>query len=345
MKVNTQTTKIPDSVADLVTPVSIYLKIRDRYPNTLLLESSDYHGAQNSMSYICFDEIATFEAKNGETSTTLPSEAKKTVKITKENDLATQLNDFINGFDVPETKEKGVVNGLWGYSAYDAVQYFESIKFGKKTGSENDIPEIRYAFHRYVIAINHFYNQITLVENLLQGEESRSEKIIELLKTRNISAFQFKTEGEETSNISDEEYLEMVEQGKKHCYRGDVFQIVLSRRFNQKFSGDEFNVYRALRRINPSPYLFFFDFGAYKIFGSSPESQLIVNNNTAHINPIAGTFRRTGDDEKDFQLAEKLMNDKKENAEHVMLVDLGRNDIGKVSKFGSVHLPEFMQQY
>ncbi|MCF8359579.1 MAG: anthranilate synthase component I family protein [Prolixibacteraceae bacterium] len=331
IKVNTQTTKIPDSVADLVTPVSIYLKIRDRYPNTLLLESSDYHGAQNSMSYICFDEIATFEANNGETFTTLPSAAKKSVKITKENDLATQLNDFINGFDVPETKEKGVVNGLWGYTAYDTVQYFESITFAEKPGSENDIPEIRYAFHRYVIAINHFYNQITLVENLLQGEESRAEKIIELLKTRNIGAFQFKTEGKETSNISDEEYLEMVKHGKKHCYRGDVFQIVLSRRFNQKFSGDEFNVYRALRRINPSPYLFFFDFGAYKIFGSSPESQLIVNNNTAHINPIAGTFRRTGDDEKDRHLAVELAADEKENAEHVMLVDLARNDLSRNS--------------
>ncbi|MBN1925127.1 MAG: anthranilate synthase component I family protein [Prolixibacteraceae bacterium] len=345
IKVNTITTKIPDSVADLVTPVSIYLKIRDRFPNTLLLESSDYHGAQNSMSYICFNEIATFEVSKGIISKTFPESGKVNETISKENNVAVQLYNFLKCFNVSEIKEKGIVNGLWGYSAYDAIQYFESIKFRNRPDSESQIPEMRYAFHRYIIVINHFYNQITLVENLLENENSQAGKIVELLKNQNMGAFQFKAEGEESSNITDTEYMDMVEQGKKHCYRGDVFQIVLSRRFSQKFSGDEFNVYRALRRINPSPYLFYFDFGAYKIFGSSPEAQLIVKNNRAIINPIAGTFRRTGDDEKDRQLAIELAADEKENAEHVMLVDLARNDLSRNSSNVTVDNYREVQYY
>jgi anthranilate synthase component 1 len=121
----------------------------------------------------------------------------------------------------------------------------------------------------------------------------------------------------------------MVSKAKAHCQRGDVFQMVLSRRFSQQFKGDEFNVYRALRSINPSPYLFYFDYGNYKIFGSSPEMQLKTEGNKATINPIAGTFKRTGDDIKDEQLAADLLKDDKENSEHVMLVDLARNDLSK----------------
>ncbi|HOO85358.1 MAG TPA: anthranilate synthase component I family protein, partial [Prolixibacteraceae bacterium] len=229
-------------------------------------------------------------------------------------------------------KEKGLVNGLWGYTAYDAIQYFETIKLRERDNNEAQIPEIRYAFHRYVIAINHFNNDVTLIENLLEGQESNAREITGILLNQNVVTFQFKTEGEETSNITDEEYMQMVDEGRKHCFLGDVFQIVLSRRFRQKFSGDEFNVYRALRRINPSPYLFYFDYSNYRIFGSSPEAQLIVNNGKAIINPIAGTFKRTGDDESDRQLAIDLSEDKKENAEHVMLVDLARNDLSRNSK-------------
>ena len=125
-------------------------------------------------------------------------------------------------------------------------------------------------------------------------------------------------------------YMEMVKKGIESCHRGDVFQIVLSRRFRQAFSGDEFNVYRALRNINPSPYLFFFDYGDYKLMGSSPESQLIIQNGKAIVHPIAGTFKRTGDDEIDQKMAEELLKDPKENAEHVMLVDLARNDLSRM---------------
>jgi len=332
IKINTKTTKLSGTVADLVTPVSIYLKMRDTYPNTLLLESSDYHGSSNSMSFICFDEIATIEVNNGTIAQNLPGSEPTTEKVTRKNQVAESLNNFLHTFEVDELKDKGLVNGLWGYSAYDAIQYFETIKLRERDNNEAQIPEIRYAFHRYVIAINHFNNDVTLIENLLEGQESNAREITGILLNQNVVTFQFKTEGEETSNITDEEYMQMVDEGRKHCFLGDVFQIVLSRRFRQKFSGDEFNVYRALRRINPSPYLFYFDYSNYRIFGSSPEAQLIVNNGKAIINPIAGTFKRTGDDESDRQLAIDLSEDKKENAEHVMLVDLARNDLSRNSK-------------
>ncbi|MFA9388990.1 MAG: anthranilate synthase component I family protein [Prolixibacteraceae bacterium] len=331
IKINTKTTKLSGSIADLVTPVSIYLKIRDRFPNTLLLESSDYHGANNSMSYICFDEIAVIEINKGQIIKNLPGNIVEVESISTENNVAENLHNFLNNFEMEEIKQKGVVNGLWGYTSYDAIRYFETIKLRERENAETDIPEMRYAFHRYIIAINHFNNDITLVENLQKEEESQAKEISILLKNQNVVAFQFKLEGEESSNITDDEYMQIVEEGKKHCFLGNVFQIVLSRRFRQNFSGDDFNVYRALRRINPSPYLFYFDCGGYKIFGSSPEAQLVVEGSKAIINPIAGTFKRTGDDEKDRQLAIDLAADKKENAEHVMLVDLARNDLSRNS--------------
>ena len=331
IKVNTKITKLSGSIADLVTPVSVYLKMRDRYPNTLLLESSDYHGSSNSMSYICFDEIATIEVSKAIITKCFPGKKPQFEKVSATNKVVDNLHAFLQSFEITETKEKGIVNGLWGYTAYDSIRYFETIQLQERNNNEAEIPEIRYAFHRYVIAINHFNNDISLLENLLENEESKAAELTGILMNQSVVTFQFKTEGDETSNITNDEYMQMVDQGIKHCYRGDVFQIVLSRRFRQKFSGDEFNVYRALRRINPSPYLFYFDFCNFKIFGSSPEAQLIVDKNKAIINPIAGTFKRTGDDENDRQLAIDLSADKKENAEHVMLVDLARNDLSRNS--------------
>lgn len=345
IKIDTKTTKLPGSIADLLTPVSIYLRIRDRFPNTLLLESSDYHGANNSMSYICFDEIAVIEVNKGKITMSLPGNEVITENISSSNKVADKLNNFLNNFDIEEIKQKGVVNGLWGYTAYDAIKYFETIKLRERNNKETDIPEMRYAFHRFIIAINHFNNDITLVENLLEDQETRSKEISELLKNNSVVAFQFKLDGPESSNITDDEYMQMVEEGKKHCFLGNVFQIVLSRRFTQQFSGDDFNVYRALRRINPSPYLFYFDCGGYKIFGSSPEAQLVVDGDKAIINPIAGTFKRTGDDEKDRQLAKELAADKKENAEHVMLVDLARNDLSRNSSKVTVDNYREVQYY
>jgi anthranilate synthase component 1 len=186
---------------------------------------------------------------------------------------------------------------------------------------------------------------MTLIENLFNGETSSMNDVLTLLNNRNFASYNFLLKGEEQSPLTDDEYLKMVTEGKKHCYRGNTFQIVLSRRFSQAFAGDDFKAYRALRSINPSPYLFYFDFGSYRIFGSSPEAHLVIKKNKAYIDPIAGTFRRTGDDEKDLLLAEQLRQDPKENAEHVMLVDLARNDLARNTKNVKLEIFKEIQYY
>jgi anthranilate synthase component 1 len=316
-------------LADTVTPVSIYLRLRKLYPDSILLESSDYHGNENAFSFVCFSPAACFTLNNGEVTIEIAGSEKEMFDLTQERGLCSELDSFFNMFDAEAHDEKLPANGLFGYINFDAVQYFENIRFGSKKREGYQIPEVKYCFYKYIVAINHHKNQISIIENLTNGEPSRMDYIHHLLVNLNFSTSRFHTLETEISNITDNEYMEMVTRGKQHCYRGDVFQIVLSRQFSQKYEGDDFNVYRALRSINPSPYLFYFDYGYYRIFGSSPEAQIRIQNNKAFIHPIAGTFRRTGNDENDRDLAEQLSKDPKENAEHVMLVDLARNDLSR----------------
>lgn len=325
-------TKTRKMLADTITPVSIYLRIRDVFPNSLLLESSDYHGNENSYSFICLKPLAEFKAENGVAVENYPDGSTITTNINGQKIFNERFRAFLKSFEQAADQDGVPVNGLFGYTAYDAVQYFESLSLKAKTIPEQKIPEVRYQFFNYIIAINHFQNNLHIIENRINGEPSELERIETLLNSRNLALYKFQTTGSETSNVTDEEYKKMVAKGKEHCYRGDVFQVVLSRQFSQQFAGDEFNVYRALRSINPSPYLFYFDYGSYKIFGSSPEAQLKINKGRANINPIAGTFKRTGDDEHDKLLAQQLSTDLKENAEHVMLVDLARNDLSRHAK-------------
>ena len=325
IKIRTLTKNI---LADTITPVSIYLKARDLFPNSILLESSDYHGNENSFSFICLQPIATFLVDKDNLVISMPDGSEHSDKVDSVEKFRNKFDDFLHSFKI-ESDTVLPVNGIFGYSSYDAVQYFETIKFGNPVNEKYHIPEIRYSFYKYIIAVNHFKNDLYIIENLIDNEKSDIEQIESLIYNRNIATFRFYPGNNETSNLKDEEYMQLVTKGKEHCYRGDVFQIVLSRQFSQSFQGDEFNVYRALRSINPSPYLFYFDYGSYKIFGSSPEAQLKILKGRAIINPIAGTFKRTGDDEKDKQLANELSTDVKENAEHVMLVDLARNDLSR----------------
>ncbi|MFW6227446.1 MAG: anthranilate synthase component I family protein, partial [Bacteroidota bacterium] len=321
-------TNVKEILADVITPVSIYLKIRDIYQNSVLLESSDYHGNENSYSFIGVQPCAGFIVNQGKITTTYPDGSEEVNNIKDTSTFAREMDKFLKSFYFRDMVEVPV-NGLFGYAAYDAVEHFETIKLKTQKNEAYAIPEIRYHFYKYVIAINHYKNNLLIIENIFDNEASKLQEIEDLLKNRNIATYPFKPEEEEVSNITDEDYKQMVTRGKQHCYRGDVFQIVLSRQFSKKFTGDEFNVYRALRSINPSPYLFYFDYGNYRIFGSSPEAQLKVQKGKGYINPIAGTFRRTGDDEKDKALANELSTDLKENAEHVMLVDLARNDLSR----------------
>jgi anthranilate synthase component 1 len=319
-------------LADIITPVSIYLKVRDIYPNTLLLESSDYHSKENSYSFICMDPIAELLVHHSEVQITLPGQAPVVERVTPEMGVVEQLDRFKDAFEVSNSVEGMLVDGVFGYCTFDAVQYFEDIRFQSTIPEKEDIPEVRYNFFRFVLAVNHLTNELVLFENIVNGGESEIDSVTSLLHNRNIATYNFETSGEESSNLSDDHYRAMVTRGKKHCYRGDVFQVVLSRQFYQEFTGDEFNVYRALRSINPSPYLFYFDYGSYKLFGSSPEAQIEVKGGKAYINPIAGTFRRTGNDREDQELAKKLSEDEKENSEHIMLVDLARNDLSRTTE-------------
>lgn len=329
MKKFTFKTKSKTMLADIITPVSIYLKVRDKFNNPILLESTDFNGDENNYSIVCFDPIGTFTVEDQTIKTVSPDGLKHEQKVTEGISVPDELNSFIRQFTIESSDAPLRVDGFFGFSAYDSVQYFETLKLDSKTRAEHKVPELTYSFYKYIIAVNHFKSELYLIENVLNGEESKLEEIETILKSKNFTTFDFKTEGEETSNFTDESFIEIVKKGKEHCQLGDVFQIVLSRQFSQDFSGDEFNVYRSLRSINPSPYLFYFDYGNFRIFGSSPEIQIMVRNNRAVINPIAGTFRRTGDDQKDKELAQKLLEDPKENAEHVMLVDLARNDLSR----------------
>ena len=314
-------------LADTITPVSIYLKIRDKYPNSILLESSDYHASDNSFSYICFNPIATIKVQNEVIEQTYPDGSIKADK-TKDISVTEEMDIFTKRFKVDsKTNFKFINNGVFGYTAYDAVKYFEDISISKKEDSL-EIPDLFYAVYQNIIAINHFKNEAYIFAHCFESDNNIDE-ILQLIKSKNFATYNFYSNGDISSNLSDEDYKSHVELAKKHCARGDVFQLVLSKKFSQGFKGDEFNVYRALRSINPSPYLFYFDYGNFKIFGSSPEAQLVVKDGLAEIHPIAGTFRRTGNDEQDAELAKKLAMDAKENAEHVMLVDLARNDLSR----------------
>jgi anthranilate synthase component 1 len=338
-------------LSDIYTPVGIYLRLRDRFRDTVLLESTDFHAAGNSYSFLGINAIAGIEISDMQTiEFKLPGQAPERREIKELADTPRLLWDFMQRFEVSPLTDRPArsAQGLFGYTTFDAVQFFDTIRFRERnpatrgftdspggsnlqgsSGESAPIPLMRYRLYQYVIAVNHFRDELYICENRIAGIESELPVVESLIRSKDVPVYPFRFLGEETSNMTDEQYRKMVELGIASCHRGDVFQIVLSRRFQQPFTGDEFNVYRALRNVNPSPYLFYFDYGDYKLMGSSPESQLILQNGEAVVHPIAGTFKRSGDDATDRQMAARLLKDAKENAEHVMLVDLARNDLSR----------------
>ncbi len=320
-------------LSDVFTPVGIYLRLRDRFRDTILLESADYSAAENSFSYIGINAIGGIEISGYDSmEIKYPGEKPQRHAIKDILSVPDIIWNFMNDFsmEVPEEPAVKMAQGLFGYTSYDAVQFFETIHLASAKQPAPAIPLMRYRLYQYVIAINHFKDEMYLCENKIDGLDSELQLVESLIKSKDVPAYPFKMKDGETSNMSDDDYKQMVEKGIRDCMIGNVFQIVLSRKFEQKFTGDDFNVYRALRNINPSPYLFYFDYGDYKLLGSSPEAQLIVKEGNAVVHPIAGTFKRTGDAMKDEALAEALLCDAKENAEHTMLVDLARNDLSRL---------------
>jgi len=334
-------------LADLQTPVGIYLKIRDLYTNSVLLESSDYHGVENSYSYIGFCPIGGISVNRFLIKEEYPDGSKIETQVTDKLTVAERFDAYLKSVELVKNDNPVGINGLFGYSSYESVQYFEDVKLAARETVPGSMPGLHYVLFKYIIAVNHFNNELTIIENLLEGETSKISDIEEILENNNIATYEFSAVGEEKCDISNEDYKKMVTRGKEECFKGNVFQIVLSRRFYQQYKGDDFMLYRTLRSVNPSPYLFYFNFGDFRIFGSSPEAHLVVDakKQKAFIKPIAGTFRRTGNDEKDAELAEKLSVDKKENAEHVMLVDLARNDLSRNTDHVEVEVFREVQYY
>lgn len=331
------TTNCRTLLADLYTPVSIYMRLRDRFRDTILLESTDYQSAENSWSFICVNAIAGIEILHNKiVEYKLPGQTPIKEPLASKDQISDQLWSFVQQFkavnlspvDSHQTKAINYAQGFYGYTSYDAIELFEDVSLQAK----HPLPVglMRYRFYQYVIAIHHFKDQLYICENKIDGIPSEMDTLQQLIQQKDVPDYPFSITGNESSNMTDEQYVEMVKKGIASSQRGDTFQIVLSRRFMQGFQGDEFNVYRALRSINPSPYLFFFDYGDYKIMGSSPESQLLIDKGAAIVHPIAGTFKRSGDEAADRREAERLLQDPKENAEHVMLVDLARNDLSRV---------------
>ena len=317
-------------LGDLHTPVSTYLKVRDIFPQSALMESSDYHGSENNRSFIGLCPVASVSIDHGTAVFRLP-------------DAENALRDFLNRFHVEG--EYSDYCGLYGYTSFNAVRYFENIPVKDSREATNDAPDMLYILYKYLIVFNDFKNEMLLLEMLAPGGKSELDKVRKAIHNRNYTVYDFRAVGETTSPLTDEEHKANIRQGIAHCMRGDVFQIVLSRRFEQRFTGDDFKLYRALRSINPSPYLFYFDFGGFRIFGSSPETHCRIEGRHAYIDPIAGTTKRTGDPEQDAVNARYLHDDPKENAEHVMLVDLARNDLSRNCHDVKVDFYKEMQYY
>lgn len=323
------TTKGRRVLADLYTPVSVYMHLRDIYPQSALMESSDYHDAGNSRSFICVNPIASVAISHGKAICHFPDGKRTETPVTEDYTCDRAINDFIAAFDVQGDEIHFC--GLYGYTSFNAVRYFENIKVKDVTMQKNDAPDMYYILYRDVIVFDHFKNSMTVVTLQAPGLDGTAQidELVRQMQKGNVKDYGFRRVGDTTSPLTDEEHKANIRRGIQHCKRGDVFQIVISRRFIQKYEGDDFKLYRALRCINPSPYLFYFDFGGFRIFGSSPETHCRIEGSKAYIDPIAGTTRRTGDAEADRRGAEFLRNDPKENAEHVMLVDLARNDLSR----------------
>ena len=325
MKYISKTTK---THADLHTPVGLYYRLREVYPEVLLLESSEYSSKEDSFSFLVCDSLEGIEVKAGKATYSRFNKSEETVDV---QNFVQEFQDYMASFDIEADEISTRFNGLFGFTGFEACKYFDKdLYMSAKTSY--DLPEIKYALYRFVIVIDHVTDDLYVIENRRSDEESTVKDLLRLLQRPVNTDFDFGLSGEVSTNQTDDEFKKSVSLSKAHCQRGDVFQIVPSRRFQQAYSGDEFKVYRKLRSINPSPYLFFFDYGSFKIFGSSPEAQMIVKNRIAEIHPIAGTVKRTGDLEIDAQKAQDLLVNPKENAEHIMLVDLARNDLSKNTK-------------
>ena len=330
-------------LADLYTPVGVYMRLRDLYPQSALMESSDYHDQSNARSFIGLNPIASVAVGHGVATVLYPDGSSMQHGVGKDYTTDKAIHALIDNIEV-EGDDAGFC-GLFGYTSFNAVRYFEDIAVKDETQSKNDAPDVLYILYKVVIVFDHHNNMLKVVSLSDSSDDSDISDVLKAMNKASVQAYGFHPVGDVVSTLTDDEHRENIRRGIQHCLRGDVFQIVLSRRFIQKYEGDDFKLYRALRSINPSPYLFYFDFGGFRIFGSSPETHCRILGRKAYIDPIAGTTKRTGDEEADKQGAQYLRQDPKENAEHVMLVDLARNDLSRNCHHVKVDFYKDLQYY
>ena len=330
-------------LADLYTPVGVYMRLRDLYPQSALMESSDYHDQSNARSFIGLNPIASVAVGHGVATVLYPDGSSMQHGVGKDYTTDKAIHALIDNIEV-EGDDAGFC-GLFGYTSFNAVRYFEDIAVKDETQSKNDAPDVLYILYKVVIVFDHHNNMLKVVSLSDSSDDSDISDVLKAMNKASVQTYGFHPVGDVVSTLTDDEHRENIRRGIQHCLRGDVFQIVLSRRFIQKYEGDDFKLYRALRSINPSPYLFYFDFGGFRIFGSSPETHCRILGRKAYIDPIAGTTKRTGDEEADKQGAQYLRQDPKENAEHVMLVDLARNDLSRNCHHVKVDFYKDLQYY
>ncbi|OPY58914.1 MAG: Anthranilate synthase component 1 [Pelotomaculum sp. PtaU1.Bin035] len=334
--------------ADMDTPISIFKKISPRGP-AYLLESVEGGESLARYSFIGFDPFLNFTSK-GEESRISGGGGSKVVSGSPLENLAKLISGFhvYNGEELPR-----FFGGAVGYLGYGAVRFFERINISRK--NIPDLPDSNFIFAGTVLIFDHVKHSLKIVINSFPGEnpessydnvEYRFQKVIESIN-RTV-ALEYGNPGHGAfapveTNMTRENFIKQVERAKEYIKAGDILQVVLSQRFRTPFQGEPFNVYRRLRALNPSPYLYYLDFGTAQVVGSSPEMLVRVVGDTAETCPIAGTRPRGKNLEADRRMAEELLEDAKERAEHLMLVDLGRNDLGKVCEPGSIKVSRFME--
>lgn len=332
-------------LADHVTPIQVFMALRGAGTPSFMLESVENRDQWGRYSFIGVNPKKEIKM-NG---TEIEIDGKKQ---TVENHIA-YLMEMVNGYRSPVLADKPkLTGGFIGYFGYDTIRFVEK-KLTNVPEDDLHMPECHLCMYDEIIAFDHLTNRVIVIQNVHESDdletkykslEPRAKQMIERIDNFRMvrKEHEVKNETKVVSNLTKEEYKSNVEKAKEYIRNGDIFQVVLSQRFEVESEADPFDVYRCLRTTNPSPYLYFFDFVDYQIAGASPEMLVSVTNGIVTTKPIAGTVPRGTTKKEDDILVRQLMHDPKEQAEHTMLVDLGRNDVGKVSRFGTVRVDNFM---
>ncbi len=363
LKLSKQGNMIPiyrEILGDLETPVSAYFKTAEKAQYSFLLESVEGEEKVAQYSFLSKDPELVITSKDNalEISHCKNGKCKKEIQPLKKNNPLVSIREILSKYkfvDVPGLPR--FCGGLVGFLGYDIVRFFE--KLPNKPKDDLNLANMTLMMVTNLIIFDHRNHKIKIVscahidqkatkQKKLAAYQSATKKIEKIIKELQGPAKSLKKQNKTKkaskakSNVTEEQFKKMVTEAKKHIKAGDIIQTVLSQRFKVKINTNPFNIYRTLRTLNPSPYMFYLNFDKMQLVGSSPELLVRCENNIVETRPIAGTRPRGKDEHEDAYLAVDLLEDPKEKAEHIMLVDLGRNDLGRVCEKGSVHLSEFM---